>query len=371
MSYKDGFISVIPELGGVGAGTLGTGQLLGFYKDDLRIRKRYVDYDSVRNSRHIKGRHDLGERPHGGFTYSLRTNDCIALFMSHFQNRHGSNLGGGTTYHEFSPAFPSPTPYGSSFGTGTYGYSQTNAFTVSVFKAIYGTGYHFKSGICDALDFVFSPDGVAEIKTDYRFGSSSLVPVDQITGVGSASTLPALPLNQASIYFAGLPILSMQISSKNNLRESNVVGTSENIYRFGNYEVTGVVSVDRPKDALAYIGSMLSNQTFSVYGTLSNSVTDKLVFQMDNCRLLNFDANIASGTMKIPFKAYLSEDGLTPPLKILIWTTNYSGAGFYPVTSKGFDAIYGTRNIATMINFDAGTSSRNINTFYRVDRDFV
>lgn len=328
--YKDGFLSVIPERGGVNSGTLGTGQKLAFYNDTLEIRKRFAEYEGVTDSRQFKGRHDLGERPQGGFSYTLKTNDSIPLFMSHFQNRHGSNLNGGTTYYEFAPAFPSPTIKGSSFGTGTYGYATFNAYTVSVYKAIHGTGYHFKSGICDSLNFFFLPIGVAEVNADFRFGTASLVGTSQMGSVGTYSRLPALPLSTATIYFAGLPITSMQINSKNNLKESNVVGTEANLYRFGNYEVTGRVTVDMPKDSLAYIGSMLSNQSFSVYGTLSNSAKDKFVFQMPTCKLDYFDTTINNDIMEIPFRAYASEDGSTPPLKLMLWTQNYSATSFEP-----------------------------------------
>jgi hypothetical protein len=328
--YKDGFLSVIPELGGYNAGTLGRGQRLAISYDDLEVRKRYVDYEVGASSRAFKGHTDLGERPQGGFTYSLKTNDSIPLFMSHFQKRYGTRLNNATTYYEFTPAFPGPIMSGSAFGQGTYGYGSYNAFTVSVYKAIYGTGYHFKSGLCDTIDFLFMPSGVAEVSADFRFATSSIVTTASMGSTGTYSTLPTLPLSTANIYFAGLPITSMQIHSNNHLKEVNTVGTEINRYRFGVHEVTGRVTVDLPKDSLAYIGSMLSNQAFSVYGTLSNSAMDRFVFQMPTCKLDYFDASIQNDIMEIPFRAYASEDGVTPPLKLMLWTQNYSATSFEP-----------------------------------------
>lgn len=328
--YKDGFISIIPELGGYLKGTLGSGQKIAFFIEDLNFNQSFEETNPLGKSRALHNRRVLTNHPAGAVTYTLKTNDSIPVFMSHFQKRHGSNLGEGTVYYEFAPSFVPPRVSGSSFGTGTYGSSVSNAFTVSLYKALYGTGEHYKSGLCDSLSFILAPQGVAEVKADFRFGTASILGTASMTGLGTFSSLPGLPLSTASISFGGLDILQMEFNSKNNLQEYEALGTEACTYKFGRYELTGRVSVDMPKTALAFIGSMLSGQTFPVHGTLSNSGRDKLVFQMPNCRLDYFDLKVNTRTMDIPFRAFASEDGTIPPIKLMLWTQNYSATTFEP-----------------------------------------
>lgn len=328
--FKSGYIAIVPERGGYLNGTLGTGHKVQFHKENLAVRARYDQDDMIGYGRTVKHRTKLPPRASGEVTFALRSNDAIPVFMSHFQKRYGSALAGGTTYYEFYPTKTPPTLIGSSFGTGTYGSGSSSAFTVSVFKAINGTGYHLQSGLCDTLEWMFTPSSEAEITAGMRFGTSALVGTSTMGSLGTYSTLPNFSGYNCDIYFGGLPLTNFSFKGDNKLLEVDSVSDEKCWYRFGKYQVTGKASVDVPKTALAYLGSMLSGGTFNVYGTLTNSNRDKIVFQMPNCRLDRFDFNLFSSTGEIPFKAYESEDGLTPPLKLIVWTQNYSATTFEP-----------------------------------------
>lgn len=327
---KQGFISVIPEANGYLGGGLGTGQKLQITSDSLQIDHQVIEVPFIGNSRVAKTRINAYNKSSGGFSYALRSNDSIPVFMSHFQNRIGSNLSGGTTYYEFSPTKNPPLLDGSLFGAGGYAQGSSNAFTVSVYKAIGGTGYHFKSGVSEYLSLTVDAGAEAVLTSNFKFGACTLLGTSGMTNEGTYSTMPSFPSQSCTINFNGLPVKGFSVVSRNRLIENYNVGTTDCRYKFGRFDVVGRVSVDVPKSAMAYIGSMLSGGTFNVYGTLLNSERDKLVFQMPNCRLDDFTFDLDSSLMEIPFKAYESDDGNTPPLKIMLWTQNYSGTSFQP-----------------------------------------
>ncbi len=329
--YKDGFISIIPEQGGyMGSANLGTGNKVGFIRDTLSTGKSFFTSQAITPSRAQKERTGLSPEPVGGFTFPLKSNDCIPLFMSHFQNRYGTTPANGTSYFEFYPAQNARTIGGSSFGTGSYVGTTYNAFSVSVFKSVAGSAYHFKGGICDKLSFNIDAGKEVLVTPEFKFSSGTIVPRNSVSNLGSYSLLDNYTSFNSPINFLGLDVTSLDIECSNNLKKTDPVGTHSKIYKFGRHEVKGKVAVDVSKQTMAYIGSMLGGTSFSVYGTFFNNNRDKVIYQMPNCRLDPFNMSVGNSLATFPFRAYESEDGLTPAIKFMIWTQNYSATSFQP-----------------------------------------
>lgn len=331
--YKDGFISIMPESGGYSASslTLGTGNKPHFYSDNLGINKEFVNCGCVTPSRAFKSRVDVGQDPSGGFVSVLKSNDCIPLLQSHFQKRIGTTPATGTTYYEFSPNRGQLLMTGSSFGTGSYNSTGTwSAFTVSAYKAIEGSAYHFKTGVCDKLGFSFDARGEALVMPNISFKDVEVLGTNTGLPTGSASSLEPFYGHQFSVDFLGLPVIKFDIESKNNLKKFRRVGTSGFNHQFGRYEVTGQATVDLAKVSLAHFGSMLGASSFAVVGTLYGDERNKMVFDMPNVVLKPYELNLNTTTVNIPFSCYESEDGGTAPLTIKLWTRNYSGTSFEP-----------------------------------------
>jgi hypothetical protein len=329
--YKDGFIAIIPENGGyMGSTNLGTGNKVGFVRDNLSTGKSFSEPPFISPSRAIKERKSLSPEPNGGFSFPLRSNDCIPTFMSHFQNRYGTTPSVGTAYYEFYPAKQSRLLSGSNFGTGSYFGTTQSAFPVSVFKSVAGSAYHFKSGLCDKLTISVRSNDEAMVDADFKFGTYSIVGTNSIPNLGSYSRLSNYPSWASSINFLGLDVIDLEIQCLNNLRSVQPVGTHSRFYQFGKHQVKGKVAVDVPKQSLAYIGSMLGGSSFSVYGTFFNNNADKIIYQMPNCMLDPFELRVGEHDTRLSFQAYESEDGLTPSIKFMMWTQNYSATSFQP-----------------------------------------
>lgn len=327
---KNGFISIIPERDGFNGSQMGTGNRVGFYSELLESGKGFAQLQKAGAHRTDITRVPLYNTPKGKFTIPFRGNDCVPMLMSHFQNRYGTTPATGTTYYEFYSNKGSLTLDGSNFSSGSYLSGAGDAFTVSVFKALNGSGYLFKSGICDSLTFQSSLNDEFVAMPEYVFSSVSLVGTSALNGHGSYSRLSGFAPWSSSINFLGLDVVGFQFKSANNLKQISPAGTYSAFYKFGKNEITGRVAVDVNKSALAYIGTMLNGSSFSVYGTYFNSDNDKLIFQMPYCRLDNFNFSVGEHDTAIPFRAYESEDGTTPALKLMLWTTGYSATTFEP-----------------------------------------
>lgn len=326
---KTGFLSIIPE--GVGYGgqlVLGTGNKIPFVSDTLNSNKVFSEQYHVGKQRAESTRKGFPVEPGGAYITPLRSNDCIPLLMSHFHNRIGTTPAVGTTFYEFTPLRSIRTG-GPGFGTGSYGGDTAAAFTVSAYKVIEGTGYHFKSGLCSELSLAGNASGEALISPKLLFSQVDIVGTSTMSNLGEFSTKDAYHSWNVSIDFLGLQVTAFNITSSNNLKRTTPSGTDSRWYKFTRHTVNGQVAVDVPKTALAYLGSMLSGESFPVYGTFYNSETDKIVFQMPNCRLDDFAWRNTTQQV-IPFKAYESEDGATPALKLQLWTTGYSATTFQP-----------------------------------------
>lgn len=329
--YIHGFLSIMAETNGYpDSSSRLTGNMVYLLSDGLVTGKAYSNRDNVRPTRAVLQRVVLPVEPYGNFVHELRSNDSLALFQSHFQNRIGTTTGAGTTFYEFTPSKSRVNLGGSSFGTGSYVHGTKQAFCVSVFKAMNGTGYHFKSGVCDSLKFRFDPRDTVQVESDFRFATVSMLATSVGYPFGSFSTLPNFPGHKCDINFFGLPLTGFTFECNNNLVKTSPVGTNTRYYKFGQYQVSGVASVDIPPQLFQYYATMLADTSFPVYGTLLNSAKDKIVFQMDNCKIKPFEYNLSDSQIQIPFTAYESEDGSSPPIRIKVWTQNYSATTFQP-----------------------------------------
>jgi hypothetical protein len=331
--YKDGFISYIPEPNGYDAGNvnLGIGQRLQFYSDNLGANKEFVNSSHVSPSRSFRERVSVGQHPSGGVVAVLKSNDCIPLFQSHFQKRIGTSTGEGTTYYEFSPNRDTLKMEGVAFGTGSYNSSGTwSAFTISAYKAIEGSAYHFKTGLCDKLNFSFDSKGESLLTSYLEFKNVEVVATSANSAYGSFSNLDPFFGHQFTVDFLGLPVVKFELESSNNIKRFRRVGTSGFNHQFGRYEVTGQATVDVSKIGLAHFGSMLGASSFPVVGTLYGDERNKMVFSMPNVVLKPYELNINNDTVNVPFSCYESEDGGTAPLTIKLWTRNYSASTFTP-----------------------------------------
>lgn len=326
-SYKNGFVSAIPETGGYNSSGLGTGNRLFITSESLGLNKSFDERVQV-GARGGKSRATQVAEPSGKIEFAFRSNDVIPVLMSHFQTRVGTTPAVGTTYYEFYTAKTKTNLIGSAFGTGTYGASG-DAFSVSLYKAFEGTGYHFQKGLCDRLSFSLLAGDEATIGADFKFSTAT---VTGTTGfrTGSYSTLPAYPSFAGTISIPSFEVVEIKFECNNNLKSFQPVGYNGYQYNFGRHVVSGRVTVDRSKSILASVGSMLGTEAISIYGTLFNSQVDKLEFELPNCRLDDYALNSTDSIVTIPFHAYESENGLTPAIKFKVWTTGYSATTFQP-----------------------------------------
>jgi hypothetical protein len=332
--YKDGFVSVLPETAGYPASSVfvTTGNRLPIITESLSLNQSVVDlYPITSSGRQASFRVNTRNNPGGQLTFPVRTNDCIPLFQSHFQKRIGTTPAVGTTYYEFSPNRGSMVMYGSSFGTGSYTTAgSSSAFSVSLYKQIQGSSYLFTNGLCDTLSFLFESRGEAIVTSGMVFANGVTVGTGLGLPYGSFSNLPHFSGHQFTATFLDLPIISMEIESKNNIQRYHPVSFSNVLHKFGRYQVSGRAIVDASKVSLAHFGSMLGASSFQVSGTLYGDERNKMVFQMPNCVLNKYEININEDTIVMPFSCYESEDGGTAPLTIKLWTRNYSGTSFQP-----------------------------------------
>jgi hypothetical protein len=330
--YKNGFLAILPETGGyAGVMGVGTGNKVTLISDGLTTGKKFQDKLLLGMERAGASRSIFPIEPRGKFTQELRSNDSIPLFMSHFQNRIGTTPAVGTTYYEFYPSRERLVDGGSSFGTGSYTSSAArNTFTVSVVKAVAGSAYHFKSGVCDKLGFSFSPGQSVTVESEFAFGTVSMAGTSSGTPYGEYSTLAPYYGWNCNINFLGLNLTGFSFAGNNNITKVSPVGTNTRYYRFGQYEVQGQAEVDLPPSALSYINNSLGGSCFTIYGTLQNNARDRIIFQLGSCYLDKVEYSLKDNRMLMPFHSYESNDGLVPPLKLMVWTRNYSATTFAP-----------------------------------------
>lgn len=343
----EGWLAIVPETLGWGSSTFTEGKFIWADSEALQVNKEFIERpEKITYGRSLKASSRVSslQKPGGAITYQFRSDDSLHVLMAHFQMYTGTTNGtSGTAIYTFVPAKTEPNWGGTVFGTGTYGAASGDMYTVGVLKKFFNTtsnggtnGMHFSSGIVDQLQLSLSAGQDAKLVPNFKFYSvnaGTAIPSTRDpnnTTVGSYSTKSSFLSWNGTVLVGtvALDITSVTINSQNNSEDRQVLGRlNPSKYPFGRYMVSGSLELDLPKDGLKYVGSMLSNLSFAVTGSLYNSADDFVTFNMPNCKYAPFEVNFSNGqsetTFSIPFVAYESEDGGTAPIAIQVRTTGW------------------------------------------------
>lgn len=346
----EGWVAVVPETKGWGSSTIAEGKFIFADSEALQVNKEFIERpEKITYGRASKASSRISslQKPGGAITYQMRSDDSIHVLMAHFQMFMGTSAGTlGTSTYTFVPSKTEPNWVGSAFGTGTYGAAAGDMFTVGVYKKFFNTtsnggtnGMAFSSGIVDQLQINLTAGQDAKLIPNFKFYSvdaGTAIPTTRDpnnTTLGSYSTKSSFISWNGTLSFAGaaLDITSISINSQNNSEDRQVLGKlNPSKYPFGRYMVSGSLELDLPKDGLKYVGSMLSNLSFAITGSLYNGADDYMTFNLPACKYNPFEINFANGqsetTFSIPFVAYESEDGGTSPITIQVRTTGWGSA---------------------------------------------
>ncbi len=329
---RNGFISLMAETKGYGAvsQTLATGYRMPFFSESLQMQNAFRDLDVVGTSRANIRRRALYPTPQGKAEFAFRSNDVIPLLQSHFQRRIGTRTAIGTTFYEFVPSLGRVDVFGSGWGTGSFqSAGSCEAFSLSVFKEYAGSGIIFKSGITKGLTFKFNALLEPSVEAEIMFREGTVMATSAAQPYGTYSTLPHFAPSSCSVSFLGFPVIDLEINSEANIEMRNVVGDSRPIHKFGQHKVSGKIVADLSQDRANLFGSALSGSGFALSATLFNSPKDQIIFDMPNCTLTEYPVGYYD-IFTIPFQAWASEDGSTAPIKVSVWTQNYSATTFQP-----------------------------------------
>lgn len=343
------------DAGWNGASTLVRGNYVFADDENLDVGKTFMDQDNkivfgrgIKASTRIAGK----QVPGGDFTYQFRSDDCIPVFMAHFQKYIGTQPVGslvGSAIYTFVHEKGIPDPSGASFGSGAYTAAAGDLYTFGVVKKYFDTDLNngtnaqwFKSCIVDEIEVTVEGDTDAKMKVGVKAGSVdagtaiSSASNPNNTAMGSYSTNPAFQYFSATLSVGGTTqdITKFAFSSKNGLEELITLGNRNPArYKFGKAIVEGSIDLDMPKDGMRYFGSMTGGSSFSISATLYNGTSDFVAFSFPNCRWKPFNANIKGGNSDVqftlPWKAYESENGSTAAMTVQVNTTTW---GSTPVT---------------------------------------
>ncbi len=346
----EGFLAIVPETKGWGSSVFTEGKYIYADSEALQINKEFIERpDKITYGRSMKASSRISgvQKPGGAVTYQMRSDDSLPVFMAHFQQYIGTNVGAvGTALYTFVPTKGEPNWGGSSFGTGTYGAAGGDMYTVSVYKKFFNTsqnsgtnGQRYSSGIVDQLEINLTAGQDAKLVPTFKFfdvdaGTVLGTQLDPSNTVfGSYSQKSSFMSWNGTMSFAGnsIDITSVKITSKNNTEDRQVLGKKNpSKYPFGRFMISGSLELDFPKDGVKYIGSMLNNGSFTVTGSMFNGVNDFVTFNLPNCRYAPFEVNFAGGqgetTFSLPFVAYESEDGLTSPVTVQVGCYGFGSA---------------------------------------------
>lgn len=348
----EGWLAVVPETKGWGSSAFTQGDYWNADSESLQINKEFIERpEKITFGRALKASSRISgvQKPGGAITYQPRSNDCIPVFMAHFQKYVATSLGGtasGSVLYTFVPTKTEPNWTGSAFANGNYTAASGDMFTVGVYKKFFDTssnggtnGMAFTSGVVDQLQMTYTAGQDAKLTPTFKFYnvdagtplSSARNPNNAV--FGSYSTRSSFISWNGTLLFDGnsLDITSITINSQNNTEDRSVLGRKNpSKYPFGRFLISGSLDLDLPKDGLKYVGSMLANGTFSITGSLYNGANDYVVFNLPQCCYNPFDINFANGqsetTFSIPWQAYESEDGSTAPVTIQVGATGWGTA---------------------------------------------
>lgn len=339
-----------------GASAAHRGNFLFADDENLDVGKSFQDQSNkivfgrgVKASTRISGK----QTPGGDLTWQFRSDELPMVMMAHFQKYIGTAIGGagsltGSCQFTFVPEKGVPDASGNSFGTGSYTSPAGALYTVSVTKKFFDTSLNngtnaqkFKSCVIDELEWSMEQDTDAKLKASFKAGT-----VDHGTAISSSvnpnSSLGSYSVNGAYQYFSATltvggtaqDVTKLNFMTKNGMEPLVTLGkVNPARYKFNKFDVGGSLDLDMPKDGMRYFGSMIGGSSFGIVGTLYNTASDYVTFNMPNCRWENFNANIKGGnsdvSFTLPFKAYESEDGLTAPITVFVETTTW---GSTPIT---------------------------------------
>jgi tail tube protein len=344
----EGWLAIVPETGGWGSSAFAQGNYIFADSEALQINKEFIERpEKITYGRAQKASSRISslQKPGGALTYQFRSEDSLPILMAHFQMYIGTAAGtaAGTSIYTFVPAKTEPNWAGSAWGTGTYGATSGDMFTVGVWKKFFNTTTNggtnamaFTSGIVDQLQITLTAGQDAKFTPNMKFysvdaGTALPATRDPNNAVfGSYSTRSSFTSWNGTLTVGGvsIDITSVTINSQNNSEDRQIIGRlNPSKYPFGRYLVTGSLDLDLPKDGLRYVGSMLSNQAFAITGSLYNGADDYLSFNLPACRYNPFEINFSGGqgetTFSIPFVAYESEDGGTSPITVVVRTSGW------------------------------------------------
>jgi hypothetical protein len=346
----EGYIAVLPETKGWGTTTSSEGFFLYADSESLSIGQEFTD----RPDKLVQGRAEKpasrtvsAQKPNGDIEFQMRSDDVLSVLMGHFQKYTGTTMfkTGTPANYTFVPEKKQPDWVGSSWGTGGYTSDSGDIYTFGILRKILdnsdGTDNStlFSNCIVDQLVFNLEADNDAKITASIKSKSvdvgthigSSLNPPSSL---GSYSSLSPFEGYEGTFSIGGrtdLDITSITFTSVNNTEDRSSLGDlNPTKYDFGRYMVTGVAQIDAPPEALAHLGSMASDLSLAINGTLWNGSNDYITISMPNCKYEPFDVNLsgASSTTEygLAFKAFESADGATAPISVVVQTTGMGSA---------------------------------------------
>jgi len=346
----EAWVAALPENKGWGTDTFNEGHYLFADSIVLSVGQEFTD----RPDKLVYGRGEKAstrtkgaQKPNGDIEFQFRTNDCVPILMAHFQKHIGTEYGStGTSEYTFVPEKGQFDWVGSSYGTGSYTSPAGDAFTVGIVEKINDTdtgtdnALWYKNGIVEQLVMTFAAEDDAKMTPSFKFKT-----VDEGTKItaaynpnnanfGSYSTLAPFEGFEGTFTVCGrtdLKITNLTVTSVNNSDDRPSLGNlNPTEYDFGKNIVSGVAQIDAPNDSLSHVGSMVADRALAVTGTLFNNANSLMVINMPNCRYEPFDVNPSGANAQteygLPFKAYESEDGQTPPITITVKTLGMGSA---------------------------------------------
>lgn len=371
MAGYEGWISIFED-DWIGGAAHTDPQALCVDKESLTFDKA-IDY---RNQSVGLGRVGLADhlvfkekKPKGAISFQFRNSELNKVLLAHFQN--------GTTNGTRYSFYPRTNPLDYSFlGTHpnhAYGEVEAQPYTVSVLKKLYNTSqnggtnsFFFKHGVCDKLGFQVQVGQDAKAQANFVFRDvdtgTAVSDNPNSTSVGSYATTSPFQFWSATVLLGGasFEVTSFDIQSDQGVQEYSRVGRQDpENYQFGGYTCKGNFGFDLPYDALKHVGSMFGGQPFSFVATLYNNSNEQVVFDLPYCKRLPFDYQFPDGVSpmsgRIPFQAFES-NGIYP-IKVTVDTS------YNLLSLTHLDAILGTRTVASMDVYDAGTGARTLSSF--------
>lgn len=296
--------------------------------------------------------------PNGNITIFPRTDDLIPLFKSHFQcwrflgtvlTAAGSVWNGTGTFYFVptpnEPDFGSGQSYGTMTGAGYETATKGNTYSVRL-DVKYGdsvtgnNGVSYFMGLCDNLEFQLDAGDDLRLTPTLMFGSVTYPEnfagtANPNGGHGSYSTKDRLIAHAGTLTYtyggAGttLNITSLRITSQNQLRPNFRIGAqAPGDFHFGRNLVNGEFTLEY--DDANFINTFKNNGSAALALEFRNANDDQILIECPLIKHAPFNPNVEAGDSTIettiPFRAYMSENGGTPAIRLTLYS-NWRQAG--------------------------------------------